>query len=141
MVNLQKKLAAKILKCGFKRVWIDPKNEKVKQAITRRDIRRFVKEGIIKKLPEKKHAKLGEKTQQKTGSRRGAKGARVGKKDMWFRIVRPQRKLLNELKPMLEPLAYRKIYGMVKGNVFRSRAHLSSYLKDNKLLKEEKKAK
>ena len=39
-MNLQRKLAAKVLKCGENRVWIDPKNEKVKQAITRRDIRR-----------------------------------------------------------------------------------------------------
>ena len=49
-MNLQKKLAAKVMKCGVNKVWIDPKNEKVKQAITRRDIRRFIKEGIIKKF-------------------------------------------------------------------------------------------
>lgn len=138
MASLQKKLAAKVLKCGVRRVWIEPKNEKVKQAITRRDIRRFIKEGIIKKLPEKKRATLGEKIQQRAGSRKGAKGAREGKKNMWFRIIRPQRKMLKELRPMMQPLSYRKTYKMVKGNVFRSRAHLLSYLKDNKLLIEKK---
>jgi large subunit ribosomal protein L19e len=53
-MNLQKKIAAKILKCGEGRVWIDPKNEKVKTAITRNDIRRFIKEGIIVKCPKRR---------------------------------------------------------------------------------------
>jgi len=141
-MNLQRKLAAKILKCGVEKVWIDPKNEKVRQAITRRDIRRFVKEGIIKKLPDKKKTKRkAKKRQQKTGSRKGSVGARLGKKTIWLRIVRPQRRLLKGLKEKgkLKPLAYRKVYKMIKGNAFRSKAHLMSYLKDKELLKEEQK--
>lgn len=141
-MNLQKKLAAKILKCGVNRVWIDPKNEKVKQAITRRDIRRFIKEGLIKKLPDKKKKKRKlKKRQQKTGSRKGAKGARIGKKTEWLKVVRPQRKLLKELKEKgkLKPHVYRKVYKMIKGNAFRSKAHLMSYLKDKEFLKSEKK--
>jgi len=141
-MNLQRKLAAKILKCGVEKVWIDPKNEKVKQAITRRDIRRFIKEGVIKKLPDKKKAKRKtKKRQQRTGSRKGSRGARVGKKTMWLKVVRPQRRLLKELKEKgkLKPLVYRKVYKMIKGNAFRSKAHLLSYLKDKELLKSEKK--
>jgi large subunit ribosomal protein L19e len=137
-MNLQKKLAAKILKCGVNRVWIDSKDEKVKQAITRRDIRRFIKEGAIKKLPLKKSLKHEEKRQQRTGSIKGAKGARIGKKTEWLKIIRPQRKLLKELKDkkQLQSRAYRKIYKMIKGNVFRSKAHLMLYLKERKLIKE-----
>ena len=137
-MNLQRKLAAKILKCGAERVWIDPKNEKVKQAITRNDIRRFIKEGVIKKLPQKKRAKKEEKGQQKIGSRKGTKGARIGKKTVWLRTVRSQRKLLNELKnkKQLKSTVYRKVYKMVKGNVFRSKTHLMTYLKDKEFLKE-----
>ncbi len=140
-MNLQRKLAAKVLKCGENRIWIDPTSAKVRQAITRRDIRRFVKEGIIKKLPEKKRAKNEEKRQQKTGSRRGAKGARIGKKSDWFKVVRPQRKLLKELKStdQLKPHVYRIVYKLVKGNFFRSRAHLMTYLKEKDLMKEVKK--
>jgi large subunit ribosomal protein L19e len=137
-MNLQKKLAAKVLKCGINRVWIDPKNEKVKQAITRRDIRRFIKEGIIKKLPaKKKKNKLKRGKQQRMGSRKGAKGARRGKKTSWLKIIRPQRKLIKELKDknQLKPHAYRKVYRLVKGGMFRSKAHLTTYLKDKKLLK------
>ncbi|NIO44581.1 MAG: 50S ribosomal protein L19e [Candidatus Aenigmarchaeota archaeon] len=141
-MNLQRKLAAKVLKCGVEKIWIDPKNEKVRQAITRRDIRRFIKEGVIKKLPEKKKVKRKiKKRQQKTGSRKGSAGARIGKKTNWLRVVRPQRRLLKELKEkgQLKPLIYRKIYKMIKGNAFRSKAHLMSYLRDKELLKVEKK--
>jgi len=137
-MNLQKKLAAKILKCGVNRVWIDSRDEKVNQAITRRDIRRFIKEGAIKKLPLKKRLKHKEKRQQRTGSIKGAKGARIGKKTEWLKIIRPQRRLLKELKDkkQLQSHAYRKIYKMIKGNVFRSKAHLMLYLKEKKLIKE-----
>jgi len=140
-MNLQKKIAAKILKCGENKIWIDPTNAKVKQAITRRDIRRFIKEGIIKKLPEKKAVKHEEKSQQKIGSRKGSKGARRGKKTKWLKVVRPQRKLLKELKNngQLKPHAYRAVYKLIKGNFFRSRSHLMSYLKEKDLIKEAKK--
>ncbi len=140
-MNLQRKLAAKILKCGSEKVWIDPKNDKVRQAITRRDIRRFIKEGIIRKIPGKKSKGAVEKRQQKTGSRKGTRNTRVGKKTEWFKVVRPQRRMLNELKEkkQLKPLTYRRIYKLIKGNAFRSRAHLMTYLKERKLLEDGKK--
>jgi large subunit ribosomal protein L19e len=140
-MNIQKKIAAKVLKCGVNRIWIDPTNSKVRQAITRRDIRGFIKEGIIKKLPEKKKSKHEEKRQQRTGSIKGSINARRGKKNEWFKIVRPQRKLLRELKEkgQLKPDAYRAIYKLIKGNFFRSKSHLVSYLKEKSLIKEGKK--
>lgn len=140
-MNLQKKIAAKVLKCGEGRVWLDPKNDKVKTAITRSDIRRFIKEGYIKKEPAKKRAKQREKSQQRRGSIKGAFGARRGKKSNWLRVVRPQRKMLKELKESksLSPGSYRTLYKLVKGNFFRSRAHLLSYLKDKKIITDEKK--
>ena len=71
------------------------------------------------------------------GSRKGSKGARRGKKSSWLRIIRPQRRLLKELKEKgsLKPDSYRKLYKLVKGGMFRSKAHLMTYLKDKKLLK------
>ncbi|MEM5778507.1 MAG: 50S ribosomal protein L19e [Candidatus Aenigmatarchaeota archaeon] len=140
MVNLQKKIASKILKCGLDRVWIDPTNVKVKQAITRKDIKRFIKEGAIKKIPEKKKAKHKEKKQQRAGSKKGSKFARIGKKSLWLKVVRPQRKLLKELKKQgkLKPHSYRMIYKLIKGNFFRSKAHLMTYLKEKELIKEDK---
>lgn len=135
-MNVQKKIASKILKCGVEKVWIDPSNEKVKQAITRRDIRRFIKEGAIKKLPCKKKKATAGKPQQRMGSRKGTKGARRGKKASWLKIIRPQRKLIKELKEkhQLNPNVYRKIYKLVKGGMFRSKSHLMNYLEEKKLI-------
>ena len=140
MSSMQKKLAAKILKCGVGKVWIEPNNTKVKQAITRSDIRGFVKDGVIKKMPDKKRAKNKPKRQQRTGSIKGAKGARLGKKEDWFKKIRPQRRLIKQLKEegKLTVGAYRILYKKVKGGMFRSKAHLQLYLKDKKYLKEEK---
>lgn len=136
MVSIQKKLAAKILKCGVKRIWIDPVDENVRRAITRKDIKGLIADGKIKKIPEKKRLPNPEKRQQRTGSRKGVKQR---KKEQWFKVIRPQRKLIRELKPKLEPRSYRKLYRMIKGNVFRSRQHLLSYLKENEYIKEKKK--
>ena len=136
-MNVQKKIASKILKCGIEKVWIDPTNEKVKQAITRRDVRRFIKEGVIKRIPGKKKKSKPAKPQQRMGSRKGKKGARRGKKSSWLRVVRPQRKLIKELeeKKQLTPNTYRKVYKLVKGGMFRSRSHLMNYLEEKKMLK------
>jgi large subunit ribosomal protein L19e len=140
-VNLQKKIAAKILKCGENRVWLDPTNVKIKTAITRNDIRRFIKEGFIKKFPEKRKVKLKEKRQQRTGSIKGSIGARESKKTNWLKVVRPQRKILKELKSKnkLSLHAYRAVYKLIKGNFFRSKTHLMTYLKEKKLMIEDKK--
>ena len=126
------------MKCSPKRVWVDPTSPKIKQAITRKDIRRLVKDGLIMKMHVKTRAKNEMKRQQFHGSRKGAKGARVGKKAMWLRIVRPQRKLLVEIKPTLKPGVYRKLYLMVKGNAFRSKAHLNSYIEEKEMAKRSK---
>lgn len=140
-MNLQKKIAAKILKCGKNRIWLDPTNAKIKTAITRNDIRRFIKEGFIKKVHEKRKVKLKEKVQQRTGSIKGSMGARESKKTNWLKVVRPQRKLLKELKSSnkLSPNSYRNVYKLIKGNFFRNKAHLMTYLKEKKLVTEDKK--
>jgi large subunit ribosomal protein L19e len=139
-VNLQKKIAAKVLKCGENRIWLDPTNDKIKTAITRNDIRRFIKEGFIKKEPEKKRLAPREKSQQKTGSIKGAIGARESKKSRWLKTVRPQRRMLKQLKKenKLSPKAYRTTYKLIKGNYFRSKAHMMTHMKDKKLVTDDK---
>lgn len=108
---------------------------KISQAITRTDIRRLIDKGIIAKLPEKRQ-KHEQANRQERGRRKGAHGARLsdGKKQPWLNMVRPQREMLNELKPSLKPTAYRTLYRLVKGGAFRSRAHLRSYVEEKQLL-------
>jgi large subunit ribosomal protein L19e len=134
--NTQRRLAAAILKCGESRIWMEPAaGEKIKRAITRNDVRGLIADGLIKKLRAKKNASE-EGVKQGAGSRKGAAGARRRKKEKWLKMVRPQRRLLAELKPKMKPLAYRKVYNLVKGGVFRSRAHLQTYIKEKKLTEE-----
>ncbi|MFA5333342.1 MAG: 50S ribosomal protein L19e [Candidatus Nanoarchaeia archaeon] len=144
-LNNQKKLAAKTFKVGKKRIKLNPeKKDKLKDAITRFDIRKLKgtaitvesKKGVSKarsnKLKEQK--KKGRK--KGPGSKKGAKYSRISRKQLWINKVRIQRKLIKELKQksILSKEFYRKIYNMVSGGFFRSKAHLKLYI-TNKLEK------
>jgi large subunit ribosomal protein L19e len=142
-----KRMAASILKCGMTKVWIDPERvDEAKKAITREDVRKLIKKGIIKKIktleeknPEAKYKQMQKKKGRRRGpgSRKGARGAREGEKTEWLRRVRAQRRLIKILrdKGVLERSVYRRIYRLVKGGFFRSKKHLLSYLKEHELLK------
>ena len=134
--NTQRRIAADILKCGESRIWMEPTaGEKIKRAITRSDVRGLIADDLISKVPKKVNARKRQ-GKQGIGSRKGAAGARRGLKGKWLKIIRPQRRMLAELKPKLKPLAYRKVYRLVKGGLFRSRAHLQTYIKEKKLMEE-----
>jgi len=89
-LTTQKKLAAKILKVGVNRVWIDPEHmEEVSRAITRNSVKALINDGVIKAKPvkgissyrSKKNAQQKGKGKRKgQGSRKGAKRARTPKK-------------------------------------------------------------
>jgi large subunit ribosomal protein L19e len=129
-------MAADILKCGASRIWMDPSaGEKIARAITRNDVRGLIADGLITKARAKVNARK-ERGKQDRGSRKGASGARAGLKEKWLKMVRPQRQLLAEAKSRMKPLAYRKVYLLVKGGVFRSRSHLQTYIKEKKLTEE-----
>ncbi len=139
MAGLQKRLAAKILKVGQSKVWLDPSKKKdIGQAITRIDIKKLIKKNWIKSLPEKPpFPKPFKRKRQGPGSRTGGKHAVVSKKRKWITTVRPLRKLLKELKQtqQVDQETYKKTYKLIKGGVFRSRAHMRLYLEQRGLLK------
>jgi len=139
MSSLQKRLAARILKVGESRVWLDSsKTKDIEAAITKIDIRKLIKQGVIKTLPEKLHKPKEKKRRRKgIGSRKGSKFAKVTAKERWISTVRPLRKMLKELRQtgQIDKQTYRKIYLLVKGGMFRSRSHLKIYLEQHGLLK------
>jgi large subunit ribosomal protein L19e len=141
MSSLQKRLAAKILKVGESRVWLDPSRTKdIEAAITKIDIRKLIKQGVIKALPKKLHKpKEKEKRRRGPGRRKGSKFAKVTSKERWIYTVRPLRKMLKELRQtgQIDKQTYRKIYLLVKGGMFRSRSHLKIYLEQHGLIKKE----
>lgn len=139
----QLRIAADMLKCGTSRVWMDQAAAaKISAAITRADVRRLIAAGAIRKLPAEHKGAAGKRRYQRAGSRKGGAAARSGgPKTRWLKIVRPQRALLSELKPGLTPLAYRRVYRMIKGGAFRSRAHLAAYIETSGYTKKAKVAK
>ena len=149
-LKLQRRMAAKILKCGESRVWMDPSNlDKIKNAITKNDIRKLINEKIIKKVSEKKSKRTETKKKLKQkrkgrrkgeGSRKGSFYARVGKKELWMKQVRAQRRLLKKLRDekKLKEGVYRKVYRMIKGGMFRSKKHLLLFLKQNEMFESKK---
>lgn len=144
---MQRRIAAEILKCGENRIWIDPERiEDVKSAITREDIKRLIKEGVIKKKPIKGQstyrAKIRHEQRKKgrhrgPGSRKGKKTARMGKKERWIMTIRALRKELRKLKAekKIDVHTYRRLYIRAKGGQFKNKHQLYLFLEERGILK------
>ena len=142
-LSLQKRLAAEILGVGESRIWINPEEtERVSEAITREDVKKLIKEGIIRVKPEhsnsrsrwrKLHEQRKKGRRRGHGSRKGKSTARLSKKEAWMNRVRAQRKLLKILrdKCVLTKRDYRRLYRLVKGGEFKSVAQLRTYIKEH----------
>ncbi len=146
----QRRMASKLLKCGENRVWMDhDRLDEIAKAVTKDDIRVLIKGKAVKakqkvgissgrKKFSQKQIKKGRRSGY--GSRKGAKYARLPKKERWIKTIRPIRKYLRELRSdkKITPSVYRKYYMKAKGGEFRSRHHLKTHLLSDGVLKEEK---
>ncbi|MEM0217259.1 MAG: 50S ribosomal protein L19e [Candidatus Nezhaarchaeales archaeon] len=144
-LSIVRRLAAEVLGVGESRVYIDPSRlDEVSSAVTKDDVRRLIEEGVISAKPvrgtSKARARLRHLKKRK-GLRRG-EGSRKGsvanlEKKLWIARVRALRKYLKLLrdKKMIDTKAYRRLYKLVKGGVFQSRAHLKEYVKQQGLLR------
>lgn len=146
----QRRMAASLLKCGKGRVWMDnDRLEEIAKAVTKDDIRVLIKGKAIKSKQvsgissgrKKFIAKQKAKGRRRGhGSRKGARYARLYKKERWMRIIRPIRSYLITLKQekKIDNITYRKYYDMAKGGEFKSKAHLKAHLVSDGILKEDK---
>lgn len=141
----QRRLAAKVMKCGESRVWMDPARlGDIAQAITAEDIRRLVADGVIRELPKRPGTSRARRRwllEQKRkgrrkgkGSRKGARGAMFSRKRAWMARIRAQRALLRELlrAGKIDKPTYKALYMKAKGGFFRSRAHINAYVEETK---------
>ncbi len=147
LMKAQRAMAAKILKCGESRVWMDPARlADIAEAITSEDIRRLIKDGVVAARPKQGLSSFRKKklaAQKKKGRRRGrgsVKGSintRFDKKQAWMKTIRSIRNLLRELKnkKSIDNRTYRDVYMKSKSGYFRSRGHVMIYLERNNLLK------
>lgn len=150
-LTTQRRLAASELKIGESRVWINPDPEvagALSDAITREDIRSQIGEGNIKAKPKKGNSRgrIRAKNLKRAyghckghGHRRGAKGARSPRKELWMTKIRALRKRLRELRDsgQIDRHAYRLLYRKSKGGEYRSTAHMNSYIKAKSLARGE----
>ena len=146
-LQVQRRIAADILKAGINRVTFDESRlNEIKEAITKADLRNLINDGAIilnqihgtssfrsnkLKIQRRKGKRRG------MGSRKGTKTARLERKTTWMIKVRVQRKFIKLLKEKkyLSVQNYRIMYKMIKSNMFRSKRHLRLYLDENNLVK------
>ncbi|MDO8633948.1 MAG: 50S ribosomal protein L19e [archaeon] len=135
-----RKVAARLLKRGESKVWIDPTaSARVKEAITKEDVRAMIADGIIKKRKDDEKTnpiRAGRKKRGKTGpgKKRGTAKARSQERKKWIKGVRAQRKKLVELreKKVNFKVPYRKVYRMVKGGFFKGKKYVESFVAGEK---------
>ncbi len=131
-VRTVRRIASDILNAGETRIWMDPDRlDDIESAVTRQDVRRLIKEGVITKRPSsapsrgRKRLSAAKKRRGRgrgAGSRKGKKGARSGWTSEWPVRVRAMRRALKQLKKSgkVDGKRYRKLYLQVKGGRFSS---------------------
>merc|ERR1711959_148130 len=107
-LRLQKRLAASVLKCGKRKIWLDPnEGNEISMANSRQNIRKLVKDGFVIKKPCKVHsrARTAKRLEAKRkgrhmgfGKRKGTKSARLPQKVIWMRRMRVLRRLLKHYR-------------------------------------------
>ena len=146
-MNLQKKLASKIMNCSHDRVVLSSEHaEELKGAITKFDVRKLINKGVIQIKPARGVSRFRAKKihEQKLrgrrrghGSRKGGKKVRTNPKRAWINKVRLQRKFLSRLKQknLINKQDYREIYYKIGGGFFRSLNHLKLTIEERGLIK------
>ena len=136
----QKRLAAKILKCGENRVWVNPDYiDEIASSVQADDIREFIEEGLIRAKAIKGTSSVLARTrleqrrkgrQKGKGKKTGTANARNPRKNRWMRTIRSQRKALKDLREVSEitDSEYRRYYLKAKGGSYRSIAHMRSQM-------------
>jgi large subunit ribosomal protein L19e len=135
-------MAADVLGVGESRIWIDPnKVSEVAEVVSKDDVRRLIKEGVIKVRPKKGNSRARWKVrheQRKKGRRRGY-GKRKGKasarqdpKEAWMHRIRKIRRFLRYLRDheVIDRRTYRELYMKAKGGMFDSLSSLKMYLRE-----------
>ncbi len=132
-LSAKKRLAADILKVGVSRVRLDPNRaDEIADAITRASIRNLIKRGVIWAEPAKgvsrgRHRSTKDKKSKRAGSKKGAKSARMGRKERWLTHVRALRRRLKLLRDrgVITDKTFDQLYLKIKGGQVRSIRHLN----------------